>query len=135
MNEIHPSAHVADDVVMGEGNVIGPGVVLGPGVTLGDNNTIHPNAVLYGPLSMGSGNWLGPSCWVGLPGQQRGSDHGQGWRFSRGGEAVSIGDDNVIREGVTVHAASSPSSFGDDVTSTDQRSRSTGHSGRGSNRI
>lgn len=109
MNQIHPGAHIADGVVMGTGNNIGPGVVLGPGVSIGDDNVIHPNAVLYGPLSLGSRNWLGPSCWVGLPGQQTGADHGQGWQQQSGGESVVIGDDNVIREGVTVHAASTGS--------------------------
>lgn len=52
MNQIHPTALIGDNVVMGEGNVIGPYAVIGwPGairgdhtfkgrVSIGDNNTI-----------------------------------------------------------------------------------------------
>ncbi|EYR64771.1 acyl-ACP--UDP-N- acetylglucosamine O-acyltransferase [Actinotalea ferrariae CF5-4] len=86
LNEIHPSAVVAQDVRMGRGNVIGP------------------NAVLFGPLTLGDENWIGPGVVLGTPPEVRGVEHTAQWARPSDGPGVRIGSRNVIREYATVHA-------------------------------
>jgi UDP-N-acetylglucosamine acyltransferase len=83
MNSVHPTAVVADDVILGTDNVIGA------------------FAVILGPARIGNGNWIGPHVVIGTPGEIRGIDHGQ----AEGGigTGISIGNANVIREYTTIH--------------------------------
>ena len=94
MNQIHPTAAVDPDVVLGDDNVIGA------------------FAVLAGPLVLGDRNWIGPHAIIGTPGEVRGGAHpaagpqpaqGDAWSSGRG-VGVRIGSGNVIRETVTVHS-------------------------------
>jgi UDP-N-acetylglucosamine acyltransferase len=96
VNRIHPSAQLIGDVHLGEDNVIGP------------------HAVLIGPVQLGSRNWIGPGVWMGTPGEQRGGPHPAGWDASDQPLAgVRVGDDTVIREGVSVQvSADSPTVIG-----------------------
>lgn len=82
-NDIHPTAIIGDDVVLGSGNLIGP------------------YAVLEGPMTIGDGNWFGPQCSIGTPAQWTGI----AGREMAGctGNGVRIGNDNVVREFVTIH--------------------------------
>ena len=73
-NNIHPTAVIYDNVVLGEGNIIGPGVVIGiPGairddlnytgrVEIGNNNFIGANAVIVAgyenPTIIGNNNLI-----------------------------------------------------------------------------
>lgn len=82
-NDIHPTAVIAGDVVLGSGNVVGP------------------YAVLYGPLSIGDGNWIGAHCSIGTPAEWTGVT---GTDLSaQAGNGVRIGDENVLREHVSVN--------------------------------
>lgn len=85
MNKIHPTAVVAPEVTLGEGNVVGPGVVM------------------LGPLTVGDGNWFGAHCVLGGPAEIRGIDHGAAWDGDVVGTGLTIGSRNVFREHVTVH--------------------------------
>ena len=89
---IDPRAELADDVEVGPYCVIGPDVKIGRGTrliahvcihgmtTLGEDNTVHPFAVIGGEP--------------------------QDVSFRGSATRVEIGDDNVIREGVTIHRGS-----------------------------
>jgi UDP-N-acetylglucosamine acyltransferase len=83
MNSVHPTAVIAEDVIMGSGNVIGA------------------FAVILGPARIGDGNWIGPHVVLGTPAEIRGIDHG----LAAGGigTGVQVGNANVIREHSTVH--------------------------------
>ena len=81
-NVIHPSASIAEGVLLGHGNFIGQNAVLQPGVTLGDHCTVRaganlghdsvldsfcyvgPNATLCGRAGMKLGAHLGPNAVV-----------------------------------------------------------------------
>jgi UDP-N-acetylglucosamine acyltransferase len=83
MNRVHPTAVIADDVVLGSDNVIGA------------------FAVILGPTTIGDRNWIGPQVVIGTPAEIRGIDHG----LDAGGvgTGIRIGNANVIREYTTIH--------------------------------
>ncbi|QOJ14562.1 MAG: acyl-ACP--UDP-N-acetylglucosamine O-acyltransferase [Planctomycetia bacterium] len=95
MSEIHPTAHVdrraelASDVVIGAFSYIGPGVVLGDGSRVGSHVTIE------GPTIVGRNNRFYPQCVIGAAPQDL--------KYRGGPTKLIIGDDNTIRELVTIH--------------------------------
>jgi UDP-N-acetylglucosamine acyltransferase len=88
MNQIHASAVVGPDVIIGSGNVVGPG------------------AVLLGPLKLGDNNWIGPGAIIGSPPQVRGAAHVIPWSETSNSLGIEIGSNNVIREFVTIQQPS-----------------------------
>ncbi|GHD32415.1 acyl-ACP--UDP-N-acetylglucosamine O-acyltransferase [Parahalioglobus pacificus] len=86
---VDPSAVIADDVT------IGPWSLIGPNVEIGQGTIIEPHVVIRGPTTIGANNHI--------------------YQFSSVGEAtpdlkyrdeptrLTIGDNNVIRENVTIH--------------------------------
>ena len=96
MNNIHPTALISPNVVLGTGNVIGP------------------NVVICGPAEIGNDNWIGPGSIIGTPGEYQGRKHPVSWEQGSGG-LTKIGSRNVIREMVTIHvSADTTTSIGDD---------------------
>lgn len=79
---IGPFAVIEDDVHIGPGTVIGPHVVIRQYCRIGKNNKIDAHAVIGG--------------------------HPQHTKFDGSETWVEIGDNNVIREGATVHRAFEP---------------------------
>ena len=95
MNNIHPTASISPNVVLGTGNVIGP------------------NVVICGPAEIGNDNWIGPGSVIGTPGEYKGIEHPVSWEHGSGG-LIKIGSRNVIREMVTIHvSADTTTSIGD----------------------
>ncbi|UOA08164.1 acyl-ACP--UDP-N-acetylglucosamine O-acyltransferase [Methylobacter sp. S3L5C] len=96
---IHPTACIAPDVVLGDAVTVGPFAVIESGVEMGENCEIGAHAVVHGRVKMGSGNILHPHAVLGgLP---------QDTSFKA--ETVSwliIGDNNNFREGFTAHRSS-----------------------------
>ena len=96
MPAIHPTAlvdagaRIADDVAIGPYSIVGPDVSLGPGTRIG------PHAVITGRTSIGARNRVFQFASVGEIPQDR----------KYGGEPTStvLGDDNVVREFVSIHA-------------------------------
>lgn len=86
---IHPEARLSDDVS------VGPFTVIGADVEIGEGTRIESHVVIKGPTRIGANNHL--------------------YQFSTIGEAtpdlkykgepttLTIGDNNIIREGVTIH--------------------------------
>jgi UDP-N-acetylglucosamine acyltransferase len=87
---IEPGAQLADEVSVGAFAVIGPEVSIGAGTTIG------PHVVLSGRTRVGARNRIFPFASIGAIAQDR----------KYGGEptTTTIGDDNVFREYVSVHA-------------------------------
>lgn len=98
MNEIHPTAVITGDVVMGDGNYIGPFVVL------------------TGPASIGEGNWIGAGVVIGAPPEIRSFLHPRGGGDASVPAGVAIGSRNVIREYAQIHQGhDATTTVGDDT--------------------
>ncbi|MBW4502707.1 MAG: acyl-ACP--UDP-N-acetylglucosamine O-acyltransferase [Scytonema hyalinum WJT4-NPBG1] len=88
---IHPNAELHPTVQVGAYAVIGGHVKVGPETTIG------AHAILEGPLEIGAGNQIFPGAVIGMEPQDRKYDGEFSW--------VKIGDDNRIREYVTINRA------------------------------
>ncbi|MDP5209127.1 acyl-ACP--UDP-N-acetylglucosamine O-acyltransferase [Microbulbifer sp. 2205BS26-8] len=92
---IHPTAIVDPTAIIGSGVSIGAYSIVGPGVEIGDGCDIASHVVLSGPSSLGKNNRIYQFASVG----QDTAD-----KKYRGEETtLVVGDNNVIREGVTIH--------------------------------
>ncbi|MCP4435911.1 MAG: UDP-N-acetylglucosamine acyltransferase [Actinomycetia bacterium] len=85
-------------------NRIHESAVIGPGVELGDDNVVGPGAVILGPATVGSGNWIGPNVVIGTPAEMRDAPHPAAWEEPADHGGLLIGDNNVLRDGVVIHA-------------------------------
>ncbi len=98
MAEIHQTAIVSPEAVLEEGVVIGPYCIINGKVRIGAGTKLLGHVVIEGKVEIGSGCTIYPFTTIGLPPQDlkyRGEDTG-----------VRIGNNNIIREGVTIHRAS-----------------------------
>lgn len=92
---IHPAAIVDPGAQVAESASIGPWTYIGPEVVIGEDTIVEPHVVIRGPTRIGARNHI--------------------YQFSSVGEATPdlkyrneptelvIGDDNIIRENVTIH--------------------------------
>ncbi|NWF36438.1 acyl-ACP--UDP-N-acetylglucosamine O-acyltransferase [Mariprofundus sp. KV] len=93
---IHPTAIIDPAAEIGEGVSIGPYSVVGPNVKIGDNCELMSHTVITGNTTMGSGNRVFPFTSIGqIP---------QDLKFHGEPSEVIIGDNNQIRENVTINA-------------------------------
>ncbi len=107
---VHPSAVVGKHVELADNVTIGPGCVLDGPVTLGANVTLVNHVTIQGPVVVGEGTMLYPGVCIGFPPQDV--------KFKIGMQTpgVRIGKHCLIREHVTIHAASKmdhPTTVGD----------------------
>ncbi|WP_296573334.1 acyl-ACP--UDP-N-acetylglucosamine O-acyltransferase [Phreatobacter sp.] len=93
--EIHPLAYVAPAAVLGQGVRIGPFCTVGPDVVLGDGVTLHAHVNLDGHTTIGARSEVYSFASIGTAPQD----------LSYKGEptTVSLGEDCVVRESVTVN--------------------------------
>jgi UDP-N-acetylglucosamine acyltransferase len=98
---IHPSAIVDPDAVLAPGVDIGPWCVLSGAVRLGEGVRLVANVHIHGPAEIGANTILYPFACIGFPPQD--------FKFKLGDRTagVKIGPDCIIRESVTIHAATS----------------------------
>ncbi len=94
-NAIHPSAIVEDGARLGAGVEIGPFCHVGPQATLGDGVRLISHVSLAGDTTVGARTIIYPFASIGHPPQD----------LKYRGEPVrlSIGEDCIIREGVTMN--------------------------------
>jgi UDP-N-acetylglucosamine acyltransferase len=97
--EVHPTAIVSPGASLGAGTRIGPFCVIGPNVELGDECVLHSHVVLDGHTRIGKRNQIFPFACIGK--------RTQDLKYKGGKTFVRIGDDNTIREYVSVHSATS----------------------------
>ena len=92
---ISPLAYIHPEAKIGENVEIGPFVYIDKNVVIGDNNKIMPSVtILYGSR-IGKGNTIFPGVVIGaIP---------QDLKFNGEETTAEIGDNNVIRENVTVN--------------------------------
>lgn len=96
MSNVHPTAIISKDTVLGDNVTIGPYVVIEGAVSIGNNTVIHPHVYIKGPLSIGVSNEIFPCSCLGTAPQDLSYNGSEG--------KIIIGDHNIIREGVTIHA-------------------------------
>jgi UDP-N-acetylglucosamine acyltransferase len=94
---IHPSAVIHPGAQIGAGCEIGPYCVVGEHVTLGEGCHLHSHAVVDGHTKLGNGNEIFPFACIGKKTQDL--------KWKGGITRLEIGNNNVFREGVTVHRA------------------------------
>ncbi|NCC10613.1 MAG: acyl-ACP--UDP-N-acetylglucosamine O-acyltransferase [Bacteroidia bacterium] len=86
---IHPEAKIGDNVE------IGPFVFVDKNVVIGNNNKIMPHATILDGSRIGNGNTIFPNAVIGaIP---------QDLKFRGEETTAEIGDNNVIRENVTIN--------------------------------
>lgn len=95
---IHPTAYIAKDAILGDNCTIGPFAVIESGVALGAKCQVGAHAVIQPYVKMGDGNILHAHAVLGgLPQDVGFKPETVSW--------LSIGDNNVFREGFTAHRA------------------------------
>ncbi len=95
MSKISPLAYIHPEAIIGENCEIGPFCYIDKGVVIGDNNTLMNSVtVLYG-ARIGNGNIFFPGAVI--------SAIPQDLKFKGEDTTAEIGDNNKIRENVTIN--------------------------------
>jgi UDP-N-acetylglucosamine acyltransferase len=97
MTQIHPTAIVSPKAELAEGVKIGAYSIIGEHVAIGKDTEIGPHVVIEGHTRLGERNRISPFASIGSPPQDIGY-RGEDTR-------VLIGNDNLIREYVTINRA------------------------------
>tara|TARA_B110000858_G_scaffold118774_1_gene135544 strand:- start:30 stop:806 length:777 start_codon:yes stop_codon:yes gene_type:complete len=95
MSNIHKSAVVGSNVVIGENVFIGPYTVIDDNVKIGNNNYIKSSVYLTGHTDIGENNVFFPFSSIGSPPQDL--------KFNNEKTFLKIGNNNTFREHVTVN--------------------------------
>lgn len=94
---IHPTAVIHPRAEIGPNVTIGPYAVIEDRVKIGPNNKIGAHVVIAGPTEIGSDNQIFPGAVIGLEPQDLKYRGAESW--------VKIGNNNIIREYVTINRA------------------------------
>ena len=97
---IHPTAILNGEIDISDTAIIGPYSVLQGKITIGDETIIGPNVNITGNVTIGDRCKIHFGSSIGEPAQAW-MDNSDFARFSK----VTIGNDNVIREQVTIHGS------------------------------
>src|SRR3954466_10642441 len=95
--QIHPTAIVEPGAELGEDAVIGAYAYVGPEVVIGAGSVLHHHASVEGNTTIGAQCEIFPFTCIGTKTQDL--------KYKGGRPGVRIGDRNVLREYVSVHAA------------------------------
>lgn len=101
-DKIHPTAVIAPTAQVGSNVVIGPYTVVDDGCVIGDNTMLDAHVVIGKNTKIGKANRIFAGAVIGRPPQILGLDD----NTKIGG--LSIGDNNMIREFVTIHPSMYP---------------------------
>jgi UDP-N-acetylglucosamine acyltransferase len=91
----HPTAIIAPGAELAEGVQVGPYAVIEDRVSIGAGSVIGPHAVIHSHARIGARNHIHAHAVI--------ADTPQDYTFKGEETRVEIGDDNIIREGVTIH--------------------------------
>ncbi|MBQ4245643.1 MAG: acyl-ACP--UDP-N-acetylglucosamine O-acyltransferase [Succinivibrio sp.] len=94
-NNIDPSAKIGSNVVLGNNITIKENVIIEGDVTIGDDCIFEPFCVVRGPTTIGKGNHFYQFCSIG--------EACQDLKYAGEPTTLTIGDNNVMREHVTMH--------------------------------
>lgn len=99
MASIHPTSFIDPQAELAPTVQVGPYCIIRGKVKIADNVTLLNHVTIEGPTEIGSGNTIFPGTCIGFPGQD------VKFKLGMPTAGVKIGSDNIIREGVTIHAA------------------------------
>jgi UDP-N-acetylglucosamine acyltransferase len=102
-SQLHPTAIIEPGAQLGEGVEIGAYAFVGAGVVLGAGTKLHHHASVEGNTVVGAQCEVFPYACIG--------GKTQDLKFKGGNPGLRIGDRNVFREYVTVHAATFDGDF------------------------
>ena len=91
----HPSSIIDPTAVVHNSVDIGPFCIIGPGVEIGADTKIESHVIIKGPTTIGKRNHIFQFSTVG--------DGSPDKKYKNEPTTLVIGDDNIIREGVTIH--------------------------------
>ena len=97
--KIHPTAVIAPEAEFQEGVEIGPYSIIGPRVRIGKNTVVGPHVVIEGTTEIGENCRIFQFSAIGAPPQDL--------KFEGEECKVIIGNNNTIREFVTIHSSTS----------------------------
>lgn len=100
---IHPTAVVEPGAQLGTNVTIGAYAYVGGGVILGEGSRLHHHATVEGNTTLGRGCEVFPYACIGAKTQDL--------KYAGGNPGVRIGDRNVFREYVSIHAATNDGHF------------------------
>src|SRR5574344_269767 len=103
MAKIHPSAVVSAGAVLDDSVEVGPLCYIGPNVKIGANTRLIGQCRVDWHTTLGKNNVVHPFAALGGPAQ----DHAVGPGATT---YLNIGDNNIFREGCTVHTGTTPDS-------------------------
>jgi UDP-N-acetylglucosamine acyltransferase len=92
---IHPTAIIGKNVTVGSGNEIGPHVVIEDGVRVGSGNKLLAGSFFCSGTQIGDRNEFHMGSIIGNSPQDR--------AFQNAPSFTRIGNNNIIREYVTIH--------------------------------
>jgi len=95
MSQIDPRAIIDPSAEVGEDVVIGPWTLIGPEVNIGDGTVIHSHVVVRGLTTIGKHNRIFQFSTIG--------EDTPDLKYQGEPTRLEIGDNNTIREGVTIH--------------------------------
>ncbi len=95
MTELHRTALVDSAARLGKGVTVGPYSVIGPKVEVGEGTWIGAHVVLDGRIKIGRDNKIFHFASLGAPPQDK--------KYAGEDTAIEIGDNNTIREYVTIN--------------------------------
>ncbi|AYF43459.1 MULTISPECIES: acyl-ACP--UDP-N-acetylglucosamine O-acyltransferase [Halobacteriovorax] len=96
MNErFHPTALISEGAEIGEGTTIGAYCIIGPNVKIGKNCEIRNHVIINGHTKIGDNNKFYQFCSIG--------EEPQDLTYKEDPTEVEIGDNNVMREYVSIH--------------------------------
>ncbi|MEW6067849.1 MAG: acyl-ACP--UDP-N-acetylglucosamine O-acyltransferase [Nitrospirota bacterium] len=96
--EIHPTAIISPEVEIDEETYIGPFCILKEGVSIKRGTRLISNIIIEGNTEIGEHNVIYPFTSIGLPPQDL--------KYKGEKTGVKIGNNNIIREYITIHRAS-----------------------------
>jgi UDP-N-acetylglucosamine acyltransferase len=93
--QVHDTAIIAPGAKLGEGVVVGPFCTVGPEVVVGAGTRLVSHVVLAGRTTLGANNVIYPFTSLGQASPDR--------KYKGEAATLVIGEENDIREGVTMH--------------------------------
>ena len=105
MTEVHPSAIVSKQAELAENVTIGPNCVIESDVSIGAGTKLGINVIVGKDVKIGRNNQIFANCMLGGAPQMLGMDS-----ETQIGKLL-IGDNNTIREQVTIHPSIYPDKF------------------------
>jgi UDP-N-acetylglucosamine acyltransferase len=100
MKQIHPTAVIEEGAVLEDDVVVGPNCFVGAGTTIGEGTVLEANVVIEKNVRIGKHNHCFPNCVIG------GQPQILNLRPDAKLGGLTIGDNNIIREQVTIHPSS-----------------------------